>query len=237
MFYVALLFHTIMVFFNVHTHFFTEADDVIFVLNTDTNGEIGVPESVWPLSVGLHPWYLNGDTLDENLNLLRAKVRSLNVIAVGEIGLDRVCDSNFELQLNTFQRQLKIAEENRLPVILHCVRAYSDFLQLLKRQKSLVPWVFHGYNASPETTRALLKFENVYFSVGANVLNASVKLQKSIHEIPINRIFAETDEATVSVKEIYNVIAKLKGVELIELSQSIEQNFLALFSRWTKIIG
>ena len=99
-------------------------------------------------SLGLHPWELPS-LGDDALEMLEYHLdREPRIIALGEAGLDRRCDTDFALQVHLFEEQIKISERRQLPLIIHLVGAQDELLRLHKKYSPRSPWVIHG-EASP----------------------------------------------------------------------------------------
>ena len=116
-------------------------------------------------SVGVHPMKLAG--LGENVFTgIEDTVRMEKVIAIGECGLDRRSPICMKTQEEILDVQVGLAEELRKPLIIHCVKAYSELIAVKKRTGSSVPWIIHGYNNNEQILRQLLD-HGFYISVGA----------------------------------------------------------------------
>jgi TatD DNase family protein len=179
-------------------------------------------------SAGIHPWHVKSDNKQE-LENARHIFSQNRLSAVGEIGLDRRKNNLlFEQQKEVFQQQLNMAEEFNLPVVIHCVKAYSDLLSVLKESSPSVPLIIHAYNENIETARQLLKHDT-YFSFGEFLYDSSSKAVKVFPEIDTNKIFLETDESAYRISDIYRKAAELKSLNESELQRIIKQNFFSVF--------
>lgn len=180
----------------------------------------------FPFSVGLHPWYVN------EMNLKNLKFESFkdkrNFFAVGECGLDRHRKHNFTLQKEAFVVQLKFASENNLPLIVHCVRAYSDLLMILKSEKFKGILICHDFRGNIHEYNKLSAY-NCWFSFGKSLFNASDKLLDVFRNIPLTSIFLETDDSEIPIEKIYLRAAELRSLEPDLLKQRLEMNFYAVF--------
>ena len=126
-----------------------------------------------------------------------------------------------------FEQQVKIANILRKPLIIHCVRAYSDLLNHKKGNKSGLPWIIHGYRGNLETILSLIKHD-FYFSVGEQLLNDKAK-HDIFRSIPTGRLFLETDDSEISIAEIYSLASRVLKMDENELTQIIANNFTAVF--------
>jgi TatD DNase family protein len=112
---------------------------------------------------------------------------------------------DWELQTKCWELQFELANKMKLPLVLHCVKSYYDFIPFCK--KSTVPLLFHGFNGNSDVAKRLSVFENVYFSFGFYSL--SVKSSESlINEIDPNKILLETDNSNLPISSIYELARK-----------------------------
>jgi len=150
----------------------------------------------------------------------------MNIIAIGETGIDRVCTTPLILQEQIFKQHIDISEKEKKPLIIHSVHSYYDILKFHKKHKPIMPWILHGYNGNQEITKQFLKY-NIYFSLGQ--IQNNNKINNILNIIPRDRLFVETDNAKISITEVYsNISLKLNIVEE-ELKEIISQNFNKVF--------
>jgi len=208
-------------FIDIHTHK-TELGNNIEICNIscDTRG------SYKYYSCGLHPWDIEKSNIDERIAKLYCYADGM--IALGEIGLDRSIDCNVSKQISIFEKQNEIAVKYNLPVIIHSVKAYSDFLELINNKKNKTPWIFHGYNGNLDIALALIN-KGCYISFGCNLLN-SKKLQYVFLNVSLDSVFFETDNSAVTIEEIYNKSAVLLDVSIDVLKEKMYSNFKKIFN-------
>jgi TatD DNase family protein len=214
----------IPVYIDIHAHNRINNDKVLALHNIDPAGfsQLTDKENQF-FSVGIHPWYID-DHVDESLKTLASIASDPSILAIGEIGLDKYCATDFELQQTIFNKQLLIAKEIRKPVIIHCVKAWNETTQLLKEVQFDLPVIFHGFRGKPQLAKELTK-AGFYLSFGNLFNNESVEI------MPFDRIFLETDDKDVAIEEIYNLIAEVKGVSIEKLIETVGANFKrALFN-------
>lgn len=181
-------------------------------------------------TVGIHPWYTEDIDIDSQLVLLQDLIKKNNVVAIGEIGLDKHRGAPIEKQIEIFEKQIMIAEKAQKPVIIHCVRAWVELLESRKRLKPSMPWAIHGFRGQSELAKQLLG-SGLYLSFGPETLNASEGLQEAIRTVPLDRIFIETDDADVSLKYLYTTVSKIKSVTFRDLDEQINYNFAEFFKK------
>lgn len=178
-------------------------------------------------SAGLHPWHIGKVNPDECFQAIERSIEQKNMLLVGECGIDRSISTDFALQELYFKEQIYIAGEHNKPLIIHCVRAYSDILRLKKETKSNVPWIIHGYRGNQIITQSLIKHE-FYFSVGEPLLNDKAK-HDVLQIIPLKRLFFETDDHKISIGKIYLFAAQILKIDEKLLTEAIFNNFKIIF--------
>jgi TatD DNase family protein len=145
---------------------------------------------------GLHPVYVDQHA-DDDLVELETRLKTSNPIAVGEIGLDflfkkDLTEQNKERQQNLFEAQLKLAQSNSLPVILHVRKAHDLVLSTL----SHIPvkgGICHAFNGSMEQAHHYIALGFKLGFGGMLTYERSNKLHRLAKELPIESIVLETD--------------------------------------------
>jgi TatD DNase family protein len=214
-----------MHYIDFHTHRFIK-EDCIAIRNVFAQDLTNFSPEFW-FSAGLHPWHLEMVNLDECFTLIEQSIGMKNMLAIGECGLDLSTATIFALQEKCFRIQINIADTYSKPLIIHCVRAYSDLVRIKKDTKSEVVWIVHDFNGNLEITQSLID-HGFYFSVGERLLNSNSK-HEVLKSIPLNRLFLETDDHEISIDQIYNLAADILQIDRELLSQAIVSNFKTLF--------
>ena len=179
-------------------------------------------------SAGIHPWNIVNNN-SAKLMTLSSVLQNNKLLAIGEIGLDKMNNyENYTKQIKVFTEQLKIADNVKKPVIIHCVKAFSDIQKILKELQPKIPLIFHGFNENIQIAKQLLKY-NSYFSFGEYLFRSNYKAKKVFTQIPSNRIFLETDESDLSIQNIYKKAAELRKIDIQKLQKHISENFLTVF--------
>lgn len=210
---------------DLHTHQRLPVENVISVYNRLLHEDAPLPDL--PFSAGLHPWYADQLTLEELSNKLDRCLVSPNMIALGETGLDKVCESPFQLQKDVFELHLKKAVEGQLPVILHCVKAWEELIEMCSNYP--VTKILHGYNGSIELTNRLVQ-KGFIFSIGRAITDPASKIRASIQRIPVGSIFCETDNSTVSIETIYEEVCAALKMEEEDLRSCLFDNYTRIRS-------
>jgi TatD DNase family protein len=183
-----------------------------------------------PVSVGLHPWFIDLQSNDQVIALVREAAALPHILAIGECGIDLKKDTPFALQEKVFLEQAAIAEEVNKPLVIHCVRAYQQLSNLLRQLKPTVPWIFHGYNHNGQVAQELIR-QGAYLSIGADFLKENSKIRKSLPALPLDHIFFETDEWQQPVWKLYAEVARLISIPEKELKLQVFENFRICFPK------
>ena len=238
-------------YFDAHTHHIPEVprEDVFHCVNSVIENDW---ESIIRASrtrtdiipfIGIHPWHVASATPGW-VDRLRNGVLTLKEsgpVGIGECGLDRSRDC-FELQRDVCRTHLEIAVETRIPLSIHCVRAWSDLLELFKKVNiKRSPILLHSFSANEEIAVQLQKW-NVFFSLKIarsaedalkeNRSNASLKALKAVRAyLPKDRLLLESDTKSdehtrdQKIETIYAEAAPLLGMTVNECIQLMQDNF------------
>ena len=158
---------------------------------------------------GVHPWFV--DSVQEGFEKrLENLLKTNRGYMLGEIGLDKY-KPDIDKQLDIFQKQLDIAIRLHRTVFLHCVGTWDKIFHVLKqyKQSELPIIVVHDFNANKDILTKLLKYKDVFFSLGKNVVYDRFC---RIDKIPLNRILVETDgDKNVVLGNLVDKISKNKS--------------------------
>ena len=211
-------------FLNAHTHHFSHQSDVLDLYNQFPKA---LNDDAKLFSVGIHPAYIKTSSIEEELAIIREKLSNKNCLAIGEIGLDKLCETDFELQIDVFEHQLQLASEYRFPVIIHSVRAYQEILHIRKKLKLTIPFIFHGFNKNEQILNQIIA-QNCYASFGKNLLY-NKNLQIIFAKLSANQFFLENDASEISIKEIYTIAAEIRNSTIEELQLQQAKNWKTVF--------
>jgi len=213
---------------NLHTHQYTNASDVLEVVNQyPMEFDANIP---W-YSIGLHPWKIDENTMETELAFVKTKLQEDNCLALGECGLDKRTTVPFDLQLIAFEKQLQLAQRFNKPVIIHCVAAFQEVIAMKNRLGITVPMIIHGFSKTQELAKQLTD-HGFYISFGKYLLR-NPELEIVFKSIPNNRFFLETDTIEEGINEVYAKAAACKKINLDELKQLININFQTVFRNRT----
>ena len=190
-------------------------------------------------AIGVHPSE-TGKLSEKDMEWLKNEaLGNKKVVAIGEIGLDYFYDEPArDIQKIWFERQLELAREVKLPIIIHSRDAAKDTLDIMKAHKAEeLGGVVHCYSYSKETAKEYLDM-GFYFGIGGVVTFKNGKrLKEAVEFIPLDRILLETDcpylspepnrgkrNSSLNIPYIASAIAQLKGVEYDEVVRITCQN-------------
>ncbi len=210
-------------FINTHTH--KQLYDAKIEL---VNLRLGDREKPNHYSYGLHPWHIEKETCEEQLRELRIAVHEKRCLAVGECGLDKLSKVDFVLQQEVFVEQIRIANEVKKPLIIHCVKAFNELVNCLNLNDNQVPVIVHGFNNNENIARILVN-EGLHFSFGKALLGYDSNAAKAIKNVGRKNFFLETDDADISIKYIYRKASDILGIDEEIIKQQLQANFETVF--------
>lgn len=208
---------------DLHTHLFS-ADPAVWAVRSFHQHEKREEEQhAGPRSVGLHPWFLSPENLEEDWAWLERRSLQPEVVAIGEAGLDRLQGPLMPFQEMAFRRQLQLAEARQKPLIVHCVRAWDELERLLLAERPSIAVVVHGFQKNEETMGRLLE-AGAFFSFGAAILREGSTAERSLWAVPAGRFFLETDDDQNSIQAIHERAAAIRRLDAGELSLQLHEN-------------
>ncbi len=196
-------------------------------------------------AAGVHPSEVS-ELNEKTFDWLRKQTKHEKVIAVGEIGLDYYWDKEPEVQKRQrmwFERQLELARECQLPVIIHSREAAEDTMKVMKKARAEeIPGVVHCYSYSPELAAEFVKM-GYYIGIGGVVtFKNAKKLKETATRIPLTKILLETDAPYMAPEPhrgernhsgnlifVAEKIAEIKGISVEEVEEVTRQNAKNLF--------
>lgn len=186
-------------------------------------------------SVGFHPYNVGKADEQETLKKVRKAVEHPRILAIGEIGLDKSIDADLEDQMRIFEKQVEIAEAALLPIILHVVRSFNEMIAFMKANQPVVPMIIHGYNGGVKIADELVK-AGFLISFGQAITGEHSKIIEALQIVPVEKMFLETDEGDMDIRELYQFAAEVKGLSLDHLRVQIFENARTHISRFNKFI-
>ena len=192
--------------------------------------------------LGVHPTSIDAGWEGE-LEKMQA-YRSRQIVAIGETGIDCYWSKDFiEEQKEAFRRQIRMAYDLNLPVIIHSRDAAAITLDIIKEFRHLdIRGVFHAYSGSVETFREIGKLGDWYVGIGGVLTFKKASIAETVKDIPLNRILLETDAPYLTpaphrgkrnesayIPHIAAKLAEIKGVDAAEIASVTTSNAEKLF--------
>ncbi len=188
-------------------------------------------------SVGVHPH--DAKTYDNNVEKELLKLMGHHKVkAVGEIGLDFYRDlSPRNVQEKVFRRQLEIAIDQKLPIVIHTRDSFEETIKIVREYKSkLSGGVFHCFPGTAEDAHRVIDM-GFYISVGGVITYPKAKMAQTAKEVPIEKILLETDSPYLTpvpyrgktnqpayVRYVRNKLAELKEMSVTEVEKITDRN-------------
>ncbi len=175
------------------------------------------------ISIGIHPWYVTTDDIEEQTEWIKqTAINDKRVIAIGECGTDKLCNTDMKLQYEAFCNCITLSEELKLPLIIHSVKTSNEIIRLRKSIKPKQAWIIHGFRGKPE--QALQYINNgLYLSFGKLYNTESIKIT------PHDRLLFETDEHSGNIIEIITNAAKTLDIPTDKIQNIASENAKRLF--------
>ena len=196
------------------------------------------------LSVGIHPHEVS-DTTESDMEALKKACLNPKVKAIGEIGLDYFYDNSpRDLQKKWFVRQIELAEEVSLPIVIHDRDAHGDTMDILKGfDMENIGGEFHCYAGSREMAREILDM-GMYIAFGGSLtFKKAVRPREVAAYVPLDRILIETDcpyltpepnrgkrNNSIYMKYVVDMLAEIKGVSAEIIENAAMENAKRLFN-------
>ncbi len=207
---------------NIHTHHLSK-DNGVFLFNN----RFGFDKEFYLekyFSIGIHPWDAN---LQVSILELEKIIQYKNCLAIGECGLDKVIEIDLEIQKKIFISQLDLAVKFQKPVIIHCVKAFDELIEICSLYHSKIPLIIHGFNKSLELGKQLIN-KGFYISLNHSIFK---KEDVDFSILPFEKLFLETDNnESIIIEEVYQKAAANFQIHEDDLKEKIYSNFVTLFN-------
>ncbi len=196
-------------------------------------------------AVGVHPEGV-AELTEENIEWLRELCKLDKTVAVGEIGLDYYWDEpERDIQKKWFRRQLQLAKEVQLPVVIHSREAAKDTIDIMKEEHSEeIGGVIHCYSYTKESAKIFLDMGFVFGIGGVVTFKNAKKLKEAVEYIPMDSILLETDcpylapvpyrgkrNSSLYLPYVIEEIAAIKGISTEEVERITLKNALRVFPK------
>lgn len=194
-------------------------------------------------ALGVHPSE-TGSLMEADMDWIREHANHKKVVAIGEFGLDyHWPEPDAVVQKKWFYRQIELAKETELPIIIHSREAAAETMTILTETKAYdCGGVIHCYSYSPEMAKEYVKM-GFYIGIGGVVtFKNAKKLKKTVEELPLEHIVLETDCPYMAPEPmrgkrndssllvyVAEKIAELKGVSVDEVIKITTKNAEKLY--------
>ena len=199
---------------------------------------------IWA-AVGWYPGEMRSENIEIKIEELRkfVEVNREYVVAIGEMGLDRYyLDKQPELENEVFRRQMELATELELPVVVHNRGCDKEIKQVLESMDTLPRGHFHCFSGDQEWMEYLVS-KGFYVGFCGNVTyKANVELRETLKKVPADRLLLETDAPYLppqgkrgernepcNVRITATYIAETRGVSLEEIERQTSENARELY--------
>jgi TatD DNase family protein len=193
--------------------------------------------------MGVHPGSINEDFKKE-LKIVEDELAKGHYIAVGETGIDLYREKKYiKEQLYAFEKQLKLAKEYGLPVVIHARNSFTEIFKTLEKFKnSGLRGVFHAFTGTIEQAEYIINRFNFKLGIGGIVTFKNSGLDKVVSEVDLEHIVLETDSPFLApvpwrgrrnesgyLVYIAGKIAEIKNMSQLKVAEITTQNAFDIF--------
>jgi len=196
------------------------------------------------ISIGLHPWYVGEEEPEgERWDRVKEIASGPEVLAIGETGLDKYKHKGAVMRGRArrwFEAHARLADSLKKPLVVHCVKAHGECLEILGRIQPEAGGIIHAFSGSLEVMK---DYERLGFGVGIGVAvtrERSKRAREAASKVPACQLFLETDAPFMSINgrasgnardilQVLEVVAELRGVEKEEIAEQTWQNARVMF--------
>lgn len=165
-----------------------------------------------PFSIGIHPMHIDIQNVDNQFFILKKESLKAHCWAIGECGLDRRSSVFMQEQEMIFKKQIQWAMGLKKPVVVHCVKAFSELVKVKKECAPNIPMIVHGFNNNEKIFMELVK-NDFFFSFGSAILQPNSNATNALKNVPTDRFFLETDDKKIGIKAIYEAASSILNIE------------------------
>ena len=200
-------------------------------------------KSLFKIMAGLHPAYVT-EKNDNEIDLVLKNLNDHDCVAVGEIGIDLYWEKKFlNEQKIVFEKQIEIALDYNLPIVIHCREAFEHIYQiLLKFSNKNLQGVFHCFTGNEEQARKIIDL-NFKLGIGGVVTFKNGGLDKFLKKIDLKNIVLETDSPYLAptpyrgkrnessyLVHIIDKLSDIYNIESVEIASITTNNAVELFN-------
>ncbi|MCC2614706.1 TatD family hydrolase [Aestuariibacter halophilus] len=204
---------------------------------TKTHEAIGI-------GLGCHPYFLTPQSPSALPQLASLLDQHPEILAVGEIGLDRHIDVDWALQVAMFEQQCELANQYQRPVIVHHRRSHNDLIRQLKQRPVHCGGIIHGFSGSLQDAETYLDLGFLLGVGGTITYPRAHKTRQTICALPLSALVLETDAPDMPLNgkqgqinrprylpEVATCLAALRTESLADIADATTKNLSRLL-RW-----
>ncbi|WP_269227000.1 TatD family hydrolase [Flavobacterium eburneipallidum] len=203
-------------------------------------------EKVFPknifLMMGLHPTHVK-DNYQEELEHIEEELAKRNFYAIGEIGIDLYWDkTHLPQQQDAFRKQIQLAKEYKLPIVIHCREAFDEIFEILEEEKSADLFgIFHCFSGTYEQALQAISY-NMKLGIGGVVTFKNGKIDQFLNQIDLTHIVLETDSPYLApvpfrgkrnessyIIKVIDKLAEIYNLPKEEIARITTENSIAIF--------
>lgn len=199
------------------------------------------PDNVF-LMMGLHPTYVKDNYLEE-LQHVEDELAKRKFVAIGEIGIDLYWDkTHLAEQQIVFRKQIQLAKQYKLPIVIHCREAFDEIFEILDEEKSPELFgIFHCFSGTYEQALRAISF-NMKLGIGGVVTFKNGKIDQFLNKIDLKHIVLETDSPYLApipyrgkrnessyLINIADKLSKIYGLSVNEIAAITTDNSAKIF--------
>jgi TatD DNase family protein len=199
------------------------------------------PENIF-LMMGLHPTHVKENYLEE-LQHVEEELAKRKFVAIGEIGIDLYWDkTHLPQQQDAFRRQIQLAKQYKLPIVIHCREAFDEIFEILEEEKSPELYgIFHCFSGTYEQALQAVSY-NMKLGIGGVVTFKNGKIDQFLNQIDLQNIVLETDSPYLApvpfrgkrnessyLVNVVDKLAQIYGVSANEIAATTTANSIEIF--------
>ncbi|WP_264565754.1 TatD family hydrolase [Flavobacterium sp. N3904] len=199
------------------------------------------PNNVF-LMMGLHPTYVKDNYLEE-LQHLETELAKRKFVAIGEIGIDLYWDKTHLVEQQiAFRKQIQLAKQYKLPIVIHCREAFDEIFEILDEEKSPELFgIFHCFSGTYEQALQAISF-NMKLGIGGVVTFKNGKIDQFLNKIDLKHIVLETDSPYLApipyrgkrnessyIVNVADKMAQIYGLSVNEIAMITTDNSAKIF--------
>jgi TatD DNase family protein len=204
--------------------------------------ETEFPENCFSM-MGLHPCSVNQNFQSEIANV-KSWLDKRNFIAIGEIGIDLYWDKTFvKEQIYCFEKQINLALQYNLPIVIHCRDAFDEIYEVLKKFTVLPKGIFHCFSGTLHQANQIIELENFKLGIGGVLTFKNSGLDEVVKNIDLKHLVLETDSPYLApapyrgkrnessyLQIIAEKLATIKNKTIDEIAEITTENALQIFN-------